>query len=244
MLFLATMCHDIVYGQLTKKLFFFVSLSILFFSMFNILAPGNVIRMIQNLGDSEECRMTFEEAITDRFFRLLPFVKHLFLLTPICKFLNVTISKSTIVILTLAFVFIFVGDTTIMYLCFHDSGPKRTNITLEVFAVLFFMALICYSKSCLKFFNLKVISWLLVMIFAACGCRNMSLIKQSYEYSRLAKEREIKVLSSNDEKELFLPPLSDSGLLLSYFCNDKEWLENVYLPYYDKKNVKVNVVCE
>ncbi|MBO4664769.1 MAG: hypothetical protein J5663_10220 [Bacteroidaceae bacterium] len=244
MLFLVTICHDIVYGRLTKKRFFFMSLSILFLSMFNILAPGNVIRMIQNLGDSEECRMTFEEAITDRFFRLLPFVKHLFLLTPICKFLNVTISKSTIVILTLAFVFIFVGDTTIMYLCFHDSGPMRTNITLEVSAVLYSMSLICYFNAYLKSPKLKIISWLLIMVFAAYGCRNMFLIKQSYEYSRLAKERERKVLSSNDEKELFLSPLPNSGLLLSYFCNDKEWLENVYIPYYNNKTSEVFVSCE
>ena len=43
-------------------------------------------------------------------------------------------------------------------------------------------------------------------------------------------------MSCNADDTIIIPPLPSSHLLLSYFSNDKIWLERIYLPYFQKKN--------
>jgi hypothetical protein len=64
----------------------------------------------------------------------------------------------------------------------------------------------------------------------------MSQIEDTYEYSRLANLRDVNVERCASSETILLDSLPDSGLLLSYFCNDVEWLENVYFPYFGKNN--------
>ena len=47
-------------------------------------------------------------------------------------------------------------------------------------------------------------------------------------------ERQICIEKAPNKSTLTLPPLPNSGLLLSYFCNDEIWLQNVYIPYFNK----------
>ena len=60
-------------------------------------------------------------------------------------------------------------------------------------------------------------------------------VPKSIEYSKKAHERDCYVMSCATGDTIEIAPLPDSYLMLSYFANDIMWLENIYLPYYNKK---------
>ena len=64
----------------------------------------------------------------------------------------------------------------------------------------------------------------------------MNQVNQSIEYSKLSHERDRIVSDAIEGDVIYLPELPDSYLLLSYFSNEIEWIENVYLPYFNKHN--------
>jgi hypothetical protein len=61
----------------------------------------------------------------------------------------------------------------------------------------------------------------------------------SIEFAKKAKLRNEKIMLTTSDN-VKIEPLPESYLLLSYFANDKEWLENVYLPYFGK-SCSVNI---
>ena len=66
-------------------------------------------------------------------------------------------------------------------------------------------------------------------------------ISDSIEYSCQARKRDKFVESYQGEETIEIEKLPPSHLMLSYFCNDETWLENVYLPYFQKE-YKVKLV--
>ena len=49
------------------------------------------------------------------------------------------------------------------------------------------------------------------------------------------------MIKSEQKEKILIPALPNSGLLLSYFCNEEVWIENVYLEYFNKK-MRVEII--
>lgn len=79
------------------------------------------------------------------------------------------------------------------------------------------------------------------LIFVCYNLGNILQIEESYEYSRLSHQRDNLVIKSEQEEKISIPVLPNSGLLLSYFCNEEDWIENVYLEYFNKK-MRVEII--
>lgn len=238
---LTLLLHDAIFNRLTAK-HFYIILLILAISLLNILAPGNFIRLSQNMEDCSSYEMPIEDVFLYRIRSLIPFFYATILLVPICISLHPKITKKIIIIQTIAFLLLFIGDTAIMFICFHDSGPKRGNIILEVSAMFYFCSLFSYIIMWLRLDILKTALQLvscLFLVYYILG--NILKIDQSYEFSRLSHERDNIVLNSEQIGEITLPALPDSGLLLSYFCNEEIWIENVYFSYFNKK-MRVKII--
>ena len=60
-------------------------------------------------------------------------------------------------------------------------------------------------------------------------------VSPSIEYSKQSLERDSYVLQADSSDIIRVKALPESYLLLSYFSNEEPWLENVYLPYFNKK---------
>ena len=151
-------------------------------------------------------------------------------------------TRKNIIIQTIAFFLLFIGDTAIMFICFHDSGPKRGNIILEVSVMFYICSIFCYLMKWLRSDRLKTtLNLASCLFFVYYSIGNIFLIDESYEYSRLSRERDYRVLKSEQMGDIALPTLPSSGLLLSYFCNEEIWIENVYLSYFNKR-MKVKII--
>lgn len=234
--FLCTLIHDVIYTRLTIRRFAIISLVFAILSLLNILAPGNFVRLSQNMEESAGNGIDVFETLWYRVQDIGPFVLVTAILLPICLMINSVVKGRTIIILTIGFLLAFVGDTFIMYVCFRDSGPKRGNIIIEIMAMLYTCMLMSYCMSKLRGEKVKVVLTIVTcLLFAYVGIGNVSQINQSYTYSKMARKREQMVTDAHGKKEIVIPPLPESGLLLSYFSNEEVWIENVYLPYYGKR---------
>ena len=103
-------------------------------------------------------------------------------------------------------------------------------------------SLLCYLMMWLKSNRLKTILQVAsCLIFACYNIGNILHIEESYEYSRISHERDYLVIKSEQKEKILIPALPNSGLLLSYFCNEEVWIENVYLEYFNKK-MRVEII--
>lgn len=235
MVFICIFLHDIIYRKITPKMMAMYMMLVSILSLPNILAPGNFIRLAENTYDIGN-DISFIETILYRLTKLLPYCGYTLLLFPISKYFNVTFNKKMALIGTFAMLLLFIGDTLIMYICFRDSGPQRANILLEVAMILYSLFIIFPFFHSLKSTQLSTcMLCIFITIFTYSQYTMINQIKQSYLYSKLAKERNFQISNSEDMQYIELRPLPDSGLLLSYFCNEKGWIENVYIPYFSKK---------
>ena len=133
--------------------------------------------------------------------------------------------------------FVVMGDTMIIYICFRDSGPIRNNIIIELFFFITIIVSLAYlyqnRKSTIYIVPLSILSIIFNMVLQI---KPVSQIKETYRYSKHARLRDQKVENHKSSAPILLDSLPESGLLLSYFCNDEEWIKYVYLPYFDKCN--------
>ena len=239
---LALLFHDVIYDRLSVKHFFIILFFVSAFSLLNILAPGNFIRLSQNMEESAAYGMTIGDSILYRIESIVPFFFASILLLPICISLHLKVTGKNIIIQTIALFLLFIGDTAIMFICFQDSGPKRGNIILEVSVMFYICSLLCYLMMWLKSNRLKTILQVAsCLIFACYNIGNILHIEESYEYSRISHERDYLVIKSEQKEKILIPALPNSGLLLSYFCNEEVWIENVYLEYFNKK-MRVEII--
>lgn len=129
---------------------------------------------------------------------------------------------------------VMLSDSILMYMCFRDPGPLRTYIIPEV--VVYLLCVVALAKL-LEGMDVRcrhLICVLGALVMSYFECKMLSELPQSVEYSVESQMRDLTIKNAADGTIVDLSALPDSHLLLSYFCNDKIWIQNVYLPYFCK----------
>jgi hypothetical protein len=240
--------YNVLLRKSVDKYFLTVIILLGLFATLNIIAPGNYIRLeAETQSKVMEENMSFIDSMSYRFSEFVPFVLCTICLLPIATRLecNDELSRKRLVITIVVLCMTFVLDGFIMYICFKDSGPLRSYFVPEVyFAILITLVMNhMYKKSLFTFSYMKVVCIFLAMLLSASNIPMMKQISGSVKYSKLSKERD-KYLTTYEGRDILeIKALPQSYLLLSYFANDKIWIENVYIPYFHKK-IKEVVICQ
>lgn len=235
--------NDMLYYRKKNIIIIFPYLILLFFVILNISAPGNYIRLKEEvMPNNDEARMSLLEVISYRIGKIIPYVFYSLLLFPIATKLGVSLTMKRLGYVLTFFCLIYILDSVIMYICFNDPGPKRVYFVSEIF-ITFIMIIalnILYNKwNVQKYLSILCVISSIVLIIINL---NMFLeIRPSCTYSKKAVERDEFVRMCKNQDEILITKLPESHLILSYFSNDEGWLENVYLPYF-KKECKVKLV--
>lgn len=222
--------------SLNTKRFITISITTLLLSSINILAPGNYIRLSENLNNTISSH-SFIQTLTERFLQNeIPFfISCIFLLPISCIIINqkkIQLKKNTtisIIILTIATILI---DTIVMFICFKDFGPRRANVIIEISLIV--CAIVIQIKCIEKIKENYFYSIISCCIFLFTNLSNIKLLDETIIFSNHQHERDTIVENSQDST-IILPKLPNSGLLYNAFCNDATWIENVYFPYHEKK---------
>ena len=210
-------------------------------SLINVVAPGNFSRLSENMANVETV-YGVADVFMARIRTVVLISSSLVFVAPLVFCMGEELQRprwGDAAKMAGALVAVFVVDSLIMYICFRDPGPARTYIILEWMALLAAYVLIASlsrvvesCRACRMF----------AMAFALCAVVGLSLVEfemfrdvpATLVYSRYSRLRDSRVqeASKGDSVEVIrLPP---SYHLLSYFSNDKAWLENVYLPSFGK----------
>lgn len=227
--------HDYISAKISFKRTGCVLIILILFSLLNFLAPGNFIRLSLNI--SESYNYSVIDVLYIRLLNTLSFMKWGIILVPVSLFFHKYLSIRTLIIYTFTLVLIFLGDTLVMYICFHDPGPLRSYVIIEFSCIAYLLVLFNYiylkiSKTPKSIYI--VISFCAIVIFSYESYVNIAYINESISYSKLSTERNNRIKDTPNNSEICISPLPQSGLLLSYFCNDEEWLQFVYIPYFQK----------
>ena len=236
--FMAFILHDVFLKIKPTKSAYIVFVVLLVFSLLNVLAPGNLIRLQEETSVIGKENFLFIDILMIRVNKILPFLAYSLLILPVslCLHTSNKISKSQIFLSGLTFLITFLLDSIIMYICFHDPGPLRIYVLCEMMILL--ITLCIYTKIISLFSKLnnkfvKISICLIPIIFIFCNIPMIQDKQPSIEFAKKAKLRNEKIMLTTSDN-VKIEPLPESYLLLSYFVNDKEWLENVYLPYFGK----------
>ncbi len=238
--------HDICYRRLVNKDILFAEISLAIFTLVNILAPGNYIRLEEETSKNvSEFSMSMIETIYFRIIKIMPwFLISLLSVPSSFKYSTFNTNKEmTIMILCIFAILYYLGESVIMYICFNDPGPRRVYFQSEIIILLFtsgILGKIFQSTSTCPVFG-KVSSLLASFIIISFNAYYASKVPGSIEYSKEAYYRDSIVKNAPKEGTVILPELPNSYLLLSYFANETTWLENVYLPYFGN-NCKVELI--
>lgn len=238
--------HDVLYNiKFSRKnaVVFFV---LAIFVLINVTAPGNYIRLeVETMPKEISEQMNLFETIVYRILEMRPFLLCTLLLLPIAiqwrsdHLFNI----KRVYIALFIVIFTFVSDSVIMYACFNDPGPLRVYFSAEVFISLLTLLFMnnLYSYVFAKYDNLVNIALICVIIVVISNIPMLLQVPSSIEFSHKSRERDRYVAASSIENTIQILKLPESYLMLSYFANDTIWLENIYLPYFQKKG-KVIVV--
>ena len=228
--------HDLLYGRLLCRKYKLYILVLALFSLINVSAPGNFIRLEENYIEAVN-HPSFLESILNRFCVMDNLLLSWFVMIPIVPFISKPIDRESLLILMAGLAFIVICDSAIMYICFRDRGPIRNNVIIEMF---FFITVIISLSYLYQRRNFTIpvafVSLLSIFINFALQAKPLSLLEETYKYSKLARLRDQTVECHNSPETIQIDSLPDSGLLLSYFCNDEEWIKHVYFPYFNKCN--------
>ncbi len=247
--FIAMVLNDVLYRRKLCKYTLFAYISLAMFSFLNIAAPGNYIRLGEETLTAEmNGPMSIFEIIIYRTQDIARFSLCALLLFPISLKLKGSdqISNKSKLYALIIILAGFLIECIIMFVCFHDPGPRRVYIISEL--TILVLVTSCFggiyemiSEKYSAIRNLPIVCCVLLCVSNVCFFKE---IRPSIEYSIRSKERDKKVMKSDKSQNIIdLPELPDSHLLLSYFANDKVWIENVYLPYFDK-SFEVNLIKE
>ena len=232
--------HDVLHNKPVNKNSLLV-LSILgIFVILNLVAPGNYIRLAEEtMPKDTDIHMNIVESVFYRITEMEPFLLNTLFLLPIAaQWTNKhTYDKKRILIAMAVFGTAFILDSVVMYICFNDSGPLRVYFVAEVLLALlvllglnhFYMSVLC------KYYYTQPVMILFALMVAISHLSLIFQVPKSIEFSEKARERDNYVMSCATGDTIEIVPLPDSYLMLSYFANDIMWLENIYLPYYNKK---------
>jgi hypothetical protein len=210
------------------------------FVILNLVAPGNYIRLAEEtMPKDTDIHMNIVESVFYRITEMEPFLLNTLFLLPIAaQWTNKhTYDKKRILIAMAVFGTAFILDSVVMYICFNDSGPLRVYFVAEVLLALlvllglnhFYMSVLC------KYYYTQPVMILFALMVAFSHMPLIYQVPKSIEFSEKARERDNYVMSCATGDTIEIVPLPDSYLMLSYFANDIMWLENIYLPYYNKK---------
>lgn len=242
LLFLSCLFVDLLKKRFSTKSVIVLSLLIALLSMPNILAPGNLVRLEENMECvAETGGMTIMEILCFQLFKVyLSGLASSLLIFPVFVLLKPEIEignrYATLYAFVLSILFV-ISNAFIMYVSFRDPGPLRSNVLVEYCC--FFVTtigLIQYRKRLLKRGGLicKIVAGIIIIYVSYLNIGNITQLKATEEYSLEHKQRDRIVLSAEAEV-IEVPPIKEQGLLHKVFCNDIEWLNNVYLPYFKKK---------
>lgn len=237
--------HDLIYNGAFTRSCIIACLMLFIVSLSNILAPGNLIRLGEETTVLEEgSNMSLLFCIWYRITTILPVFVLAITVLPITSFLQIesggiSLDKATIWKVSLISILFYTIDSAIMYICFRDPGPARIYITAEFSIYAFFVIIACilstFNKWATSIHHISIIvSSLLIVI----GGYYLSLLPNCYDFSNKSRERD-KIVYESKSDTLKIPKLPESHLLLPYFSNDIEWIQNVYLPYFDKDDLVV-----
>lgn len=230
--------HDLILKIKPNKQTYFIFGILFLFSLVNVLAPGNFIRLQEETNVCHGDVFTLYDILKIRFDKILSFIGCSLLLVPASfsiKYFR-KISSTHVLLCTFVLVATFILDSIIMYVCFRDPGPLRVYVLFEIMTlilVLCFCANMSTKLSISKFIRVPL-SLILLFTFMIYNIPMIEEKRGSIEFAKLARLREQKISSSPYTEVICIEPLPDSHLLLSYFINDEGWLENVYLPYFGK----------
>lgn len=226
--------HDCIYNKLSLRITGGCIFFIFLLSLMNILAPGNFERLALNMSESSE--YSFSEVLFIRLTEIISYFKWCIFLFPISLLTRIEVKNKTLLFSSLAIAFIFLGDTIIMYVCFHDPGPIRSYIIIEATCILYTLIILNYlvnkfKKSTIANLGITI---LCSTIFSYIVFLNIGQIEPSIAYSQASKIRNKMIKEAPVYSNVIVEPLPNSGLLLSYFCNEDDWLQFVYCPYFNK----------
>lgn len=230
-LFVSMIMHDVIFKKFCLKNIMMVYFPAALFSLINMAAPGNYVRLSQNLGSA--CALPFFEVIGIRFMHLIPMLMWS-LVFPLPIFDGNPPRRRTIIMILLGVIIFFLMESTCLYFCFRDPGPLRTYVLTEI--MIFGLGVVvrdtvlhkirptmCDLSIC------KIVCWV-VLCFAQFGL--IRQVSPTLFYAEKAAERNLLVKAQIGSGVIRVPKLPPSYLLVSYFANDIIWLENVYLRYF------------
>lgn len=233
-LFVLILTYEVCNGNRAKRDFIFVMVTLLVSSSINIFASGNITRLRYNFLENQDNVMSIAEVFCFRFRKIIHMLILSFLLYPFLGYkLKVVFSKNNrlLIKILLSWVFLFFGDTVIMKICFNDSGPCRCFIVMEIYTLMLGLVMLSNIK---VLFNryVKSATWMLaVYVLVISNVQCVSKLSSTFYYSYMAQERDKHVIEDIENRDVNVLPLPDSSLLLSYYCNDSVWIQNVYIPY-------------
>lgn len=228
--------HDLLYHYRFNKNSGICISFLTLFVIFNIIAPGNYIRLDAELsGNTSEEIMTLAEVITYRITMFLPFLKNTLLLLPIsASILPAELSSKKITIAISFFIVAFLIECVIMYISFNDPGPNRINISFEFLISIATILLLSkfYSIFAVKSKIVKLLPLLSILFVFAFNILFWLQVPASLEFARQARERERIVKNNINIDVNEVPKLPKSYLMPSNLANDEMWLKNIYIPYF------------
>lgn len=243
--FIGIFLHDAILKAKPTRLVYYTIGILIIFSLINVLAPGNLIRLAEETSVSHENAFTFIDVLGIRVNKLLPFFLYSLLLTPIPLLVKFPqrITSQHIVCCISFMIFTFILDSVIMYICFHDPGPIRVYILSETFILVVSLIILFFAVGQIKSkpqyrVLLCTITSIIILIY---NIPMINEISPSIEFANQSRIRNQELVKANGEV-VYVNPLPDSHLLLSYFANDEEWIENVYAPYFNRSNVQLKKI--
>lgn len=234
--YLSIIAHDLLYKYRFDKNTVICLLFLTFFVIINIIAPGNYIRLDDELsGSTSEEAMTLHSVILHRVTKLLPFVKNTLLLLPIsASIIPAQLSSKKIAIAVSFFVAAFFIDSVIIYICFNDPGPNRVYISFEFLISIATILLLSklYAIFAVRFKIVKLLPLFSMLFVFAFNILFLLQVPASLEYARQAKDRDRIVKNNVNIEANEIPKLPKSYLMPSNLANDEMWLKNIYIPYF------------
>lgn len=244
----ALVLHDIIFKRKPNRITIQIYLILFVFCLINILAPGNYIRLAEETTQRYIAeQMNIVDVLMFRTEKVVAYFTYSLLLFPLIPYLKLDnhIKKRELIWGGVFVITTFIIDSLLMFICFNDPGPIRVYIGAELSIIMYMLVVLYYIYNEWLKKEVYVVSLSLISLIVLITC-NFSIYKEiipSIEYSKKSIQRDNKVRHSENDNYLKIEALPESHLLLSYFSNDEIWLENVYLPYFDK-NGKVIIFNE
>ena len=237
--------HDILLKDKPNKQTYFVIGILFMFSLINVLAPGNLIRLNEETSVYHEDTLLLCEILYMRLLKILPSIVYSILLFPISLFLKtkkgISISQVVYSIIFLLIAFLF--DGIIMFICFRDPGPSRVYVVCEMMVLVLSLCLFAnISRYVCNNLNIRcILCSITTAILVICNIPMISKKQPSIDFACESRLRNQKIKDAGFNGCVEISPLPESHLLLSYFANDIEWIKNVYAPYFNT-NCEIKLV--